>query len=82
MKKNNPFFYALILLAITLVSQMFTNYNYSYFVDDMSLITLRQASFAKIIFLFFDGLNDVIFGFLSDKLKHGLDLLCHYFVVH
>ena len=70
MKKNNPFFYALILLAITLVSQMFTNYNYSYFVDDMSLITLRQASFAKIIFLFFDGLNDVIFGFLSDKLKH------------
>ena len=69
-KKNNPYVYALILLSLTLISQMFTNYNYSYFVDDMALITLKQASLAKMIFIVFDGVNDVIFGVLSDKAKH------------
>ncbi|MGM9857840.1 MAG: MFS transporter [Bacilli bacterium] len=70
MKKNNPYVYALILLSLTLISQMFTNYNYSYFVDDMALITLKQASLAKMIFIVFDGVNDIIFGILSDKTKH------------
>lgn len=67
MKNKDIIYYAIILLALTLVNQMFSSYNYAYYVDEAALITLQQASFAKIIFLIFDGLNDLLFGYLSDK---------------
>ncbi len=67
MKNKLIIYYAIILLALTIVNQMFTSYNYSYYVDEAALITLQQASLAKIIFLCFDGLNDLLFGYLSDK---------------
>lgn len=67
MKNKTVIYYSLILLALSLVSQMFTSYNYSYYVDEMALISLGQASFAKVIFLLFDGINDLLFGYLSDK---------------
>ncbi len=67
MKNKLTIYYAVILLALTLVNQMFTSYNYSYYVDEAALITLQQASLAKIIFLCFDGVNDLLFGYLSDK---------------
>ncbi len=67
MKNKTAIYYSLILLALSLVTQMFTSYNYSYYVDEMALITLSQASLAKVIFLCFDGINDLLFGYLSDK---------------
>lgn len=67
MKNKTTIYYSLILLALSLVTQMFTSYNYSYYVDEVALISLSQASLAKVIFLVFDGLNDLIFGYLSDK---------------
>ena len=67
MKKTRPIFFAFILLALTLVNQMFASYNYSYYVDEASLISLQQASIAKIIFLIFDAGNDLFFGYLSEK---------------
>lgn len=69
MKNKTAIYYSLILLALSLVTQMFTSYNYSYYVDEIALISLSQASFAKVIFLLFDGINDLFFGYLSDKLS-------------
>ena len=66
MNKKKIIFYACILLGLTLINQMFSSYNYSYYVDEAALITLQQASLAKVIFLCFDGLNDLFFGYLSD----------------
>lgn len=56
MNKKKIIFYACILLGLTLINQMFSSYNYSYYVDEAALITLQQASLAKVIFLCFDGL--------------------------
>lgn len=91
MKKKNIIYYALILFGLTLVNQMFSSYNYSYYVDEVSLITLQQASIAKVIFLCFDGANDLFFGYLSDKVTFkggkrktwlilGLPLFCATFI--
>ena len=91
MNKKKIIFYACILLGLTLINQMFSSYNYSYYVDEAALITLQQASLAKVIFLCFDGLNDLFFGYLSDKfafktgkrktwLVFGLPLFCVSFL--
>lgn len=92
MNKKKIIFYACILLGLTLINQMFSSYNYSYYVDEAALITLQQASLAKVIFLCFDGLNDLFFGYLSDKfafktgkrktwLVFGLPLFCVSFLL-
>lgn len=72
MKNKSTVYYALILLGLTLITQMFSSYNYSYYVDEIALISLQQASIAKIIFLLFDAGNDVLFGYLSEKFSFKL----------
>ncbi len=72
MRKTRPIYFALVLFGLTLVSQMFHGYNYSYYVEGQSLITMAQASIAKIIFILFDGANDIFFGYLSEKTNFRL----------
>lgn len=67
MRKTKPIYFALVLLGLTLVTQMFHGYNYAYYVEEQSLISMTQASIAKIVFIICDGVNDVFFGFLSEK---------------
>lgn len=67
MKKTKPIYFALVLFGLTIVTQMFHGYNYAYYVEEQSLISMTQASIAKIIFILCDSVNDIIFGFLSEK---------------
>ncbi len=69
MKKTKPIIFALVFLALSIVTQFFNFYNYSYYVEEQSLINFTTAGIAKIIFIIVDGVNDVIVGFLSDKIS-------------
>ena len=65
--KTHSIRYASGLFALTLVSQLFHSFSYSYYVDTEALISLNLATIAKVIFVIVDGLNDVIWGALSEK---------------
>ncbi|MGN1295267.1 MAG: MFS transporter [Bacilli bacterium] len=61
--------YALGMFALTLVGQLYHSFSYSYYVDKEALISLSLATISKVIFILVDGLNDVIFAYLSEKTK-------------
>ena len=61
--------YALGMFALTLVGQLYHSFSYSYYVDKEALISLSLATASKVIFILVDGVNDVIFGYLSEKTK-------------
>lgn len=64
--------YALGMFALTLVGQLYHSFSYSYYVDQEALISLSLATISKVIFVLVDGINDVIFGYLSEKTKSKL----------
>ncbi len=68
-KRTSPFRYSSGLFALTLLTQLFHGFSYTYYVDQAALITINLATLAKIIFVIVDGLNDVLFSVLSDKTK-------------
>jgi GPH family glycoside/pentoside/hexuronide:cation symporter len=65
-KGTSPLGYATALFGITILTQLFHAYNFSYYVDG-GLVDMGWATACKIIFIVVDWLNDVIFGALSEK---------------
>lgn len=68
-KKTSPFRYSTGLFALTLLTQLFHGFSYTYYVDQAALITINLATLSKIIFVIVDGVNDVIFSALSEKTR-------------
>lgn len=66
--KTNSFRFALGLFALTLITQLFHGYNLSFYVDS-GMVSLYLASVCKIVFVLVDGVNDIIFGALSEKTR-------------
>ena len=66
--------YALGMFALTLVGQLYHSFSYSYYVDKEALISLSLATASKVIFILVDGVNDVIFGYLSE-MKDRLSII-------
>jgi GPH family glycoside/pentoside/hexuronide:cation symporter len=66
MKKISYLRYALGILGLSLVSQLFHSYNYSYYVDELGM-AITLATLSKIVFIGFDAINDIIIGRLSDR---------------
>lgn len=66
--KTNSFRFALGLFALTLITQLFHGYNLAFYVDS-GMVSLYLASVCKIVFVVVDGVNDIIFGALSEKTR-------------
>lgn len=68
-RQTNPLRFATGLFALTLITQLFHGFNVSYYVDITGMVSLYLASVCKIIFVIVDGVNDIIFGALSEKTR-------------
>lgn len=66
--RTSPFRFAVGLFALTLITQLFHGFNLSYYVDG-GLVSMYLASVCKIIFVIVDGVNDLLFGALSEKTR-------------
>ncbi len=59
------------ILANTIIAGIVSLYLLDYFVNEVKL-DLELFVIANIIFLFYNAINDVIFGFYSDRSTHKL----------
>jgi GPH family glycoside/pentoside/hexuronide:cation symporter len=66
MRKVSYLRYAAGILGLSLVSQLFHSYNYSYYVDELGM-AITLATLSKVIFIGFDAINDIFLGRLSDR---------------
>ncbi|HHU28636.1 TPA: MFS transporter [bacterium] len=58
--------YALGILALSMISQLYHSYNYSFYVDELGL-AVALATLTKIIFIGFDAINDMFIARFSDR---------------
>ena len=58
--------YALGIFGLSMVSQLYHSYNYSFYVDELGL-AISLATLTKVIFIAFDAINDMVLARLSDK---------------
>jgi GPH family glycoside/pentoside/hexuronide:cation symporter len=62
--------YACAIFGITLITQLFQGYNFSYYNNDEAMVDMNWATAAKIIFVIVDWLNDIVFGTWSERTKN------------
>ncbi len=65
-KPTNKLGFALFLFGLTFLTQLYHGFNTAYYINT-GIVTMTYASICKIVFVIVDWLNDIIFGFLSEK---------------
>ncbi len=70
-KPSSMFGFAFFMFGLTLLTQLFHGYNFYYYLDQ-GLVDITWATICKIAFVIVDWLNDLLFGYLSEKTKSKL----------
>lgn len=68
-KKTSSFGFAFFFFGLTLMTMLFHAYNYPYYNLEQGIIDITWASIAKVVFVITDWVNDILFGYLSEKTK-------------
>ena len=75
MKNKTTIYYSLILLALSLVTQMFTSYNYSYYVDEELGIDKPNLPMEEDVWEYTQSIVNVSKEDIKNEIIEYLDLL-------